>query len=117
MNNLEPTAFFKCLADETRLKTLLLIMHQQELCVCELVAALALSQPKISRHLALLRKSGLLSDRKQSQWVYYQLNSDLPNWTQQILKATLDSNFQLIDTDLIRLETMGNRPERQAHCC
>ncbi|QMW16207.1 MULTISPECIES: metalloregulator ArsR/SmtB family transcription factor [Pseudoalteromonas] len=117
MNNLEPTAFFKCLADETRLKTLLLIMHQQELCVCELVAALALSQPKISRHLALLRKSGLLSDRKQSQWVYYQLNSDLPNWAQQILKATLDSNFQLIDTDLIRLETMGNRPERQAHCC
>ena len=50
--SLHPVTFFKALADETRLKSLLLILQEQELCVCELVAALADSQPKISRHLA-----------------------------------------------------------------
>ena len=57
---MEPVQFYKCLADETRLKSLLLIEKEQELCVCELMAALEESQPKISRHLAQLRKCGLL---------------------------------------------------------
>ncbi len=55
---MELTIFFKALADETRLRSLLLILQQGELCVCELTEALALSQPKISRHLAQLRTQG-----------------------------------------------------------
>ena len=68
---LDPVIFFKQLADETRLRALLLITQEEELCVCELVAALDESQPKISRHLAQLRKTGLLEDRRQGHWIFY----------------------------------------------
>ena len=61
MEQFNPLQFYKCLADDTRLKAMLLISHQEELCVCELVTALELSQPKVSRHLAQLRQCGLLS--------------------------------------------------------
>ena len=59
--------FFKCLADQTRLDILMLIVKQGERCVCDLTASLDLSQPKISRHLALLRTNGVLQDRRQGQ--------------------------------------------------
>jgi ArsR family transcriptional regulator len=66
--------FFKCLADETRFNIVMLVLGNNEQCVCDLTEKLQLSQPKISRHLALLRSSGLLQDRRQGQWVYYSLN-------------------------------------------
>jgi ArsR family transcriptional regulator len=56
---------FKNLSDETRLSIVLLLSEMGELCVCDLCTALEQSQPKISRHLAMLRESGLLLDRKQ----------------------------------------------------
>ena len=65
MSFLLPIQLFKILADETRLGIVLLLSELGELCVCDLCTALAQSQPKISRHLALLRESGLLLDRKQ----------------------------------------------------
>src|SRR5690606_16643645 len=67
--SLSPTEVYKALADDIRLTSLLLIQEKGELCVCELMAALEESQPKISRHLAQLRKSGLLIDKRQKQWV------------------------------------------------
>lgn len=75
--DLTPTVVFKCLADDTRVRLMLLIAREQELCVCELVCALQQSQPKISRHLAQLRTCGLLADRRQGQWVYYRLHPEL----------------------------------------
>ena len=66
MGQFNPLQFYKCLADDTRLKAMLLISHEEALCVCELVVALELSQPKVSRHLAQLRQYGLLSDRKKT---------------------------------------------------
>lgn len=77
--------FFKCLADETRLNIIVLVAKHQELCVCDLTEKLELSQPKISRHLALLRSVGLLTDRRQGQWVYYSINQKLPEWCFAIL--------------------------------
>lgn len=56
---------FKNLSDETRLGIVLLLREMGELCVCDLCTALEQSQPKISRHLAMLRESGLLLDCKQ----------------------------------------------------
>ncbi|ENU29354.1 hypothetical protein F991_02743 [Acinetobacter sp. CIP-A165] len=79
--------FFKCLSDETRLNIVTLVVENKELCVCDLTEKLQLSQPKISRHLALLRSSGLLQDRRQSQWVYYSINPQLPNWCHDILNV------------------------------
>ncbi|MFT7492310.1 MAG: ArsR family transcriptional regulator [Pseudohongiellaceae bacterium] len=86
-----PLSFYKCLADDTRLKILLLVAVKKELCVCELTTALALSQPKISRHLAQLRKCQLLTDERRGRWVYYQLDSQLPGWAHQVLQLTATS--------------------------
>lgn len=62
------TDFFKCLSDPTRLNILELVMAKQSVCVCELTEQLQLSQPKISRHLALLRNLSILLDQRQGQW-------------------------------------------------
>lgn len=114
---MDPIDFYKCLADETRLRCLMLIQQEQELCVCELVAALNESQPKISRHLAQLRTSGLLSDRRQGQWVYYQLNTTLPEWALGVIQQTLSANNAFIAEQTQRLEAMGDRPQRIQACC
>jgi len=66
---------FKALADETRLRILLLLLDG-ELCVCELIAALELPQSTVSRHLAYLKKTGWVRDRKQGVWMYYRLKGD-----------------------------------------
>jgi len=58
---LTPTTVFKCLADDTRVRLMLLIAREEELCVCELTCALGENQPKVSRHLAQLRSGGLLA--------------------------------------------------------
>lgn len=79
--------FFKCLSDQTRLNILKLVLNKQNICVCELTEQLELSQPKISRHLALLRTHGVLMDERKGQWVYYSLNPDLPVWALDILKV------------------------------
>ncbi len=76
--SLLPLQLFKNLADETRLGIVLLLKARGELCVCDLCTALAQSQPKISRHLAMLRESGLLLDRKQGKWVHYRLSPQMP---------------------------------------
>lgn len=82
---LDPVAFFKCLADDTRLKSLLLLQLKKELCVCDLMSALQLSQPKVSRHLADLRACGLVLDERHGKWVYYRINPELPAWALKIV--------------------------------
>ncbi|MFW1755235.1 metalloregulator ArsR/SmtB family transcription factor [Acinetobacter wanghuae] len=82
---MDQTDFFKCLSDVTRLDILKLVLAKQNVCVCEFTEQLNLSQPKISRHLALLRNLGVLLDQRQGQWVYYRLNPNLPNWAHDIL--------------------------------
>ncbi|MBI0277194.1 transcriptional regulator [Hafnia alvei] len=77
---------FKNLSDETRLGIVLLLWEMGELCVCDLCTALEQSQPKISRHLAMLRESGLLLDRKQGKWVYYRLSPHMPSWAAQVIE-------------------------------
>lgn len=115
--HLTPPLVCKSLADETRARITLLIAREEELCVCELVCALAESQPKISRHLAQLRSSGLLADRRQGQWVYYRLHPDLPDWVHDLLKLMLDANRHWLGPQSRRLAEMGERPERRTTCC
>ncbi|MBJ9955390.1 MULTISPECIES: ArsR/SmtB family transcription factor [Acinetobacter] len=79
------TDFFKCLSDQTRLNILRLVVAKNSICVCELTEQLELSQPKISRHLALLRNLSILLDERKGQWVYYSLNPDLPEWAMSVL--------------------------------
>ncbi|MCS5945320.1 metalloregulator ArsR/SmtB family transcription factor [Klebsiella variicola subsp. variicola] len=84
--SLLPLQLFKNLADETRLGIVLLLKARGELCVCDLCTALAQSQPKISRHLAMLRESGLLLDRKQGKWVHHRLSPKMPAWAAQVIE-------------------------------
>jgi ArsR family transcriptional regulator len=69
----ETARFFKVLADEARLQMLWLLFNHRELCVCDIMAALEITQSKASRHLAALRNAGLATDRKQGLWSYYAL--------------------------------------------
>ena len=91
---MDQVSFFKCLSDETRLNIVTLVTMNKELCVCDLTENLQLSQPKISRHLALLRSSGLLQDRRQGQWVYYSLNPNLPTWCVDVLNTLKNTDIQ-----------------------
>lgn len=77
---------FKNLSDETRLGIVLMLKEMGELCVCDLCTALEQSQPKISRHLAMLRESGLLLDRKNGKWVHYRLSPHIPSWAAQVIE-------------------------------
>ncbi len=63
---------FKALSDETRLK-LTVLLYRREFCVCQIEAALGISQTKASRHLAILRRAGLLKARREGLWIYYTL--------------------------------------------
>jgi len=68
---------FKALSEETRLRIIKLLEHG-ELCVCDIVAALDMVQPKVSFHLAVLKEAGFIKDRKQGKWTHYRLDdSDL----------------------------------------
>ena len=84
---MQTQTFTKALADQTRLRLLVLLVDKTELCVCEFTQALELSQPKISRHLAILREANLLQDRRAGLWIYYRLHQDLPAWCKTVLQA------------------------------
>jgi ArsR family transcriptional regulator len=115
--NIDPEIFFKALADPTRLRCLMLLASERELCVCELTHALAEIQPKISRHLAQLRDQGIVLDRRQGQWVYYQLNPELPTWAKAVLRETARGigAHKLFTHDRHKLARMPNRPG--VSCC
>jgi ArsR family transcriptional regulator len=65
---------FKALADETRLKILWLLMGQDELCVCDIMGVLGITQSKASRHLRYLFNAGLVSDRREGLWMFYRIS-------------------------------------------
>ncbi len=88
--NMNPIPLFKALSDPTRLRCLSLLVKENELCVCQLTHSLSLPQPKVSHHLANLRKRGLVCDRKSGLWIYYRLNPQLPNWVVKMIKTTVD---------------------------
>lgn len=109
---MEPEHFFRALGDPTRLRMLVLLGREGELCVCELTHALGEIQPKISRHLAQLRESGLVLDRRQGQWIYYRLNPRLPAWAREVLDTTAAGLHARapFSRDLKTLRAMQNRP-------
>ncbi|MBF0097195.1 MAG: metalloregulator ArsR/SmtB family transcription factor [Magnetococcales bacterium] len=97
------------LADETRLRCLMLLVHAEELCVCELEQALHESQPKISRHLARLRQANMVQDRRAGQWIYYRLHEQMPVWVKKMLLAinTGAAGCEPFVSDQQRLLTVG----------
>ena len=117
MQSMELEIFSKALADQTRLRIVLLVAHRGELCVCELTQSLELAQPKISRHLAILRESGVLLDRKAGLWVYYRLHPALAAWAQTIIQQLVigSANEAIYQADLARLQRANRLAETT--CC
>ena len=107
---------FKALAEETRLR-ILKLLELGELCVCDIVAGLDTSQPKISFHLATLKDAGFIKDRKEGKWTHYSIDdSDI---TRRFLLLTVFEKIQpeMVEQDKERLndfrKTKGTAMEAQ----
>jgi ArsR family transcriptional regulator len=100
--------FFRALADSTRLR-LLHLMSEQEICVCYFIEVIGAPQPKISRHLAYLRRAGLVAARRQGKWMHYRLTVPRDPHAAAILKTTLDA--------LKKSAEMQRDCERLNHAC
>lgn len=112
--------FFKVLADETRLRCLFLIFEHRELCVCELIHALNLPQSKISRHLSIIRLNGLINQRREGQWVFYSISSNLSLFQNEIIKLSFEEvkDTRSFKEDRERLNGMIDRPAIDSReCC
>ncbi|AHF04164.1 ArsR family transcriptional regulator [Marichromatium purpuratum 984] len=108
----KPTAFFAALANDTRLRCLVLLREQGELCVCELTHATGSAQPHVSRHLAQLRELGLVADRRAGLWVYYRVHPALPDWACRVLDETAAAvrGQAPFSSDAANLASMPGRP-------
>jgi len=111
-----PIQLFKCLGDDTRLQIMVLIQHQGELCVGELVDSLESSQPKVSRHLANLRDCQLLDIRKSGQWVFYRVHDELPQWANEVICQAVNASEDVLEQLKSRLKLV-NEPDRKTACC
>lgn len=110
---LDMVQLFAALADPTRLR-LLNLMNGREVCVCYFVEILKQSQPKISRHLAYLRRVGIIEARREGKWMHYRIERPADSRVASILGATLksfetDRNMQ---ADLARLRQACCQPQR-----
>jgi ArsR family transcriptional regulator len=85
---------FKALADKTRLR-ILALLGNNEVCVCHVHDSLKLPQPTVSRHLAYLRKSGLVEARRDGVWMHYQVSRSLSPVAREIVLAAIDALQQL----------------------
>jgi ArsR family transcriptional regulator len=112
IQHMDAQPVFDALADATRRRILALLVNQGELCVCELTAALDDIQPKISRHLGVLKDAGIVLPRREGTWMFYRLAEPLPAWTAILLDALAAGVVPELKADLKRLKTMAGRPER-----
>ena len=101
---------FKALADQTRLRVIHLL-GSDELCVCSVVAALQASQPKVSRHLAYLRRAGLVEARREGKWMHYRIVEPADTHAAEVFREVrngLTDNLQM-RRDRERLLTLNDR--------
>lgn len=95
---------YHALSEVTRLRILKLLEHG-ELCVCDLVAALEMSQPKISFHVAALKSAGLIADRKDGRWIRYSIVADCDLFRRYLISTTLEKiSAGDIEKDRARLD-------------
>ncbi len=108
--------FFLALADRTRLRLLSLI-GENEVCVCFFVEVLKISQPKISRHLAYLRKAGLVSARRQGKWMHYRITAPREAHAKRIFEQVLTwlKDEQEMQRDRERLFSLCCSPRPPLH--
>jgi len=115
--DLQADDFYAALSHPMRLRALVLLKQEGELCVCELTHALNLAQPVISRHLGQLKEAGLLLSRRQGLWVYYRISDKLPVWITQVIHTTVSgvADTSPYQDDSKALHAMLDRPNQT--CC
>ena len=91
---------FKTLSDETKVRILKILQERDELCVCEIMQALNISQSRASRNLGILRDAGFVTDRRDGLWVYYSVNKEKINEYHQPMNELVKS--WLNDKDIIK---------------
>ena len=107
--NAEPAFLFKTLSDPTRLR-LLNLLACGETCVCDLTDTLRVVQPKVSRHLAHLKRAGLVETRRNGKWIHYQWAKQGDPLVRHVLaglRAWMEKDDQM----------NGERQRRQRVCC
>jgi ArsR family transcriptional regulator len=112
----QKASFFAALADPFRLRCLALISENREVCVCQLTHALGAPQPKVSKHLAILRAAKLIEQRRAAQWVVYRLAA-LPAWAETVLQGAFAgvADEMVHQADLQRLVSAPEGPPAQKH--
>jgi ArsR family transcriptional regulator len=110
---METRALFDTLADPTRRRILALLLAKGELCVCELTTALEEIQPKISRHLGVMKAAGLVTARREGTWMHYRM-AELPAWTMDLLGPLASGAVPEFKTDMERIRIMSGRATRCA---
>ena len=111
----EPADLFRAFADPTRLRVLSLLL-EQELCVRDLCTLLGEIQPKNSRHLAYLRRAGLITSRQEGRWVHYGI-TPAPTPVQRALLncvGTCVRKLDVLQEDLGKLGALRRRGRRRA---
>jgi len=102
----------KALSDETRLR-MVNIIFEKELCVCDIMETLKITQVKASRHLGILRNAGVVNDRKSAQWVYYSIKEENQSFLKGLVLENLRSE-QLYQEDL---RNLGEWLKRKTTVC
>jgi ArsR family transcriptional regulator len=107
---------FRAFADRTRLRILNLLRDREEICVCDLMRVLEAPQAKVSRHLAYLRKAGLVAGRKDQQWMYYRLLPAKGKFHAKLLDC-LASCMGEVPGLLDDRRRLGQGALADVHCC
>jgi ArsR family transcriptional regulator len=111
--NYDLALLFAALADRTRLR-LLNLMNDKEVCVCYFVEILEQSQPKISRHLAYLRRAGIVAARREGKWIHYKIVVPKHAGAARILSESLAvlREDKAMQADLLRLTKACCAPQK-----
>ncbi|MDP2939422.1 MAG: metalloregulator ArsR/SmtB family transcription factor [Candidatus Omnitrophota bacterium] len=108
----EELNLFRALSDETRLR-IMVLLTEEELCVCQLEWALNLTQAKVSRHLTVLKNAGLVQDRREGLWIFYSLTearNELEKTIHKYLKEYFAKKLDFFKKDLANMKKCITKP-------
>ncbi len=108
---------FRAFSDRTRLRIMNLLRGRRELCVCDIIRVLDLPQAKVSRHLAYLRRAGLVATRRQGQWVYYRLRQAEGNFHANMLECLRCCLAEVPELQADRARLEGALKIKDVNCC
>lgn len=111
------SSIFKIYSDTTRLRTLMLL-NRAELCVCQIMGVLGVSQPLVSRNLSILNAAGLLNERREGKLVFYSMRDkiDAPHSTIVEIVKSLASGDKVFSLDLASLADCMEYQEKAGSC-